>query len=90
MSADIDECANSPDICGHIGQVCINTPGSYRCECVDGFYADGGYCHGEYRFCCMPASKFSVTYEFASRVRKDSESMCRFDIVIMGRQGLQL
>ncbi|XP_025083736.1 LOW QUALITY PROTEIN: fibrillin-3-like [Pomacea canaliculata] len=42
---DIDECANSPDTCGHIGQVCINTPGSYRCECVDGFYADGGYCH---------------------------------------------
>ncbi|XP_074310668.1 wall-associated receptor kinase-like 8 [Silene latifolia] len=36
---DVDECAagsNSP-----CSTVCINTPGSYKCRCPDGFYGDG-------------------------------------------------
>lgn len=33
---DIDECSNSP--CGHSdGVQCVNEPGTYRCECKEGF-----------------------------------------------------
>ena len=35
---DQDECAMFPNkICSHI---CINTPGSFRCECHEGFVLD--------------------------------------------------
>ena len=40
---DIDEClifsANGEQVCGNFG-VCHNMPGSYRCECNDGFQGD--------------------------------------------------
>ncbi|TSK53727.1 Fibrillin-2 [Bagarius yarrelli] len=32
---DIDECAISPDLCGQ--GTCVNTPGSFECECFDGY-----------------------------------------------------
>ncbi|CAG0912309.1 unnamed protein product [Notodromas monacha] len=32
---DTDECAIKPEICGK--GVCMNTPGSHRCECYPGF-----------------------------------------------------
>uniref|UniRef100_A0A671M5C3 Collagen and calcium-binding EGF domain-containing protein 1 n=1 Tax=Sinocyclocheilus anshuiensis TaxID=1608454 RepID=A0A671M5C3_9TELE len=41
---DIDECANNNEtVCS---QICVNTPGSYRCECEKGFYLedDGKTC----------------------------------------------
>ncbi|XP_051532801.1 collagen and calcium-binding EGF domain-containing protein 1-like [Myxocyprinus asiaticus] len=41
---DIDECAsNNETVCS---QICVNTPGSYRCECKRGFYLedDGKTC----------------------------------------------
>lgn len=41
---DIDECANNNEtMCS---QICVNTPGSYRCECQRGFYLenDGKSC----------------------------------------------
>uniref|UniRef100_A0A8C2GL75 Collagen and calcium binding EGF domains 1 n=1 Tax=Cyprinus carpio TaxID=7962 RepID=A0A8C2GL75_CYPCA len=41
---DIDECANNNEtVCS---QICVNTPGSYRCECKKGFYLedDGKTC----------------------------------------------
>nr|XP_006627274.2 PREDICTED: collagen and calcium-binding EGF domain-containing protein 1 isoform X1 [Lepisosteus oculatus] len=41
---DIDECANKNEtICS---QICINTPGSYRCECEKGYFLedDGKTC----------------------------------------------
>uniref|UniRef100_A0A8C7Z3W8 Nidogen 1a n=1 Tax=Oryzias sinensis TaxID=183150 RepID=A0A8C7Z3W8_9TELE len=33
---DIDECRENPQICGY-NAVCNNQPGTYRCECEDGF-----------------------------------------------------
>ena len=37
---DSDECQAS-DACG-ANQICNNTVGSYRCECLNGFVADSG------------------------------------------------
>ena len=33
--ADIDECSRSQNRCPH---KCVNTPGSFRCECPKGYY----------------------------------------------------
>ncbi|XP_029891423.1 nidogen-1 isoform X3 [Aquila chrysaetos chrysaetos] len=42
---DIDECSEQPALCGS-NAVCNNQPGTYRCECVEGyqFAADGQTC----------------------------------------------
>ena len=36
---DVDECDENPDICG-FEQLCVNTPGSYTCKCLDGYIKD--------------------------------------------------
>lgn len=33
--SDIDECRISPDLCGQ--GTCVNTPGSFECECFEGY-----------------------------------------------------
>ncbi|KAM3863357.1 nidogen-1 [Diretmus argenteus] len=39
---DIDECRETPQICGSHA-ICNNQPGTFRCECVDGFqFANDG------------------------------------------------
>ncbi|KAK7901950.1 hypothetical protein WMY93_018719 [Mugilogobius chulae] len=42
---DIDECVETPNICG-AHAICNNQPGTFRCECVDGyqFASDGRTC----------------------------------------------
>ncbi|KAM9847427.1 nidogen-1 [Aulostomus maculatus] len=42
---DIDECRENPQICGSHA-ICNNQPGTFRCECVDGyqFGSDGQTC----------------------------------------------
>lgn len=35
LSVDIDECHISPDLCGQ--GTCVNTPGSFECECFHGY-----------------------------------------------------
>lgn len=57
---DIDECRISPDLCG--SGTCVNTPGSFECECFDGY--ESGFmmmknCMGK---CCQHAleSPFAV------------------------------
>lgn len=35
LSPDIDECHISPDLCGR--GTCVNTPGSFECECFHGY-----------------------------------------------------
>ena len=39
--SDIDECLTSP--CGK-NTVCINQPGTYICQCAQGFRGDGETC----------------------------------------------
>lgn len=55
---DINECAANPNLCknGH----CINTKGSYQCECFDGFQpsADGKQCIGKLSYMEMGKSSF--------------------------------
>ena len=47
-AADIDECLGANDC----QQICINTAGSYYCECNDGFILDSNEhsCKGGYIF----------------------------------------
>ena len=43
--ADVDEClGNHP--CDRDNGVCINTAGSYKCQCMEGMTGDGTYCSG--------------------------------------------
>ena len=44
---DIDECTVETDDCS---QICINTVGSFDCDCNTGFVldSDGSTCNGEY------------------------------------------
>ena len=46
MVPDIDECALDTDGCE---QDCINTPGSFQCDCFEGFLLneDNITCYGE-------------------------------------------
>ena len=46
MYVDIDECVLSTDGCG---QSCVNTPGSFMCNCSEGYVLneDGYTCDGE-------------------------------------------
>ena len=37
---DIDECDKDPSVC-HKNADCTNEPGTYSCECKDGFVGDG-------------------------------------------------
>ena len=44
---DIDECSENADSCS---DVCVNTKGSYKCQCSVGYTlgSDGTTCNGEY------------------------------------------
>ena len=45
---DIDECASNTSQCEHL---CINTEGSYRCDCTDGYQIVGTtQCEGIYDY----------------------------------------
>lgn len=44
---DIDECSNGENLCQRNAD-CINSPGSYRCECAAGFkLSPNGACVGK-------------------------------------------
>ena len=43
---DIDECAEGVHDC-HQKAECINTRGSYRCSCVNGYQGSGKQCKGK-------------------------------------------
>lgn len=46
ISADIDECFNSPNICGDRAS-CVDTIGSFQCVCNDGYSDNGTGCEGK-------------------------------------------
>ena len=45
LLSDIDECSLETDDCSNLTH-CINTDGSYLCECIVGFTGEGGSCTG--------------------------------------------
>lgn len=59
-SSDIDECRTVPFTRNVLNRTkfhdchemarCINTPGSYRCQCIQGYDGDGRTCTGEATF----------------------------------------
>ncbi|KAK7093153.1 hypothetical protein V1264_008796 [Littorina saxatilis] len=42
---DIDECETGDNTCIHLGQKCVNTEGSFQCQCQDGFVKKDDFCH---------------------------------------------
>lgn len=42
---DVDECVNRTEVCSADAE-CVNTVGSFRCKCSEGFTGDGFSCSG--------------------------------------------
>lgn len=59
--SDIDECSENPQICGSHA-ICNNQPGTFRCECEDGyqFGGDGQTCVGKW---CLRTARFNYTFQ---------------------------
>lgn len=47
LPSDQDECSAEDHNC-NLNADCVNTPGSYRCTCKEGFNGDGFSCIGEH------------------------------------------
>lgn len=45
--ADVDECSAGDQCRRELGNVCVNTPGSFVCRCQPGFRAEAPACVGE-------------------------------------------
>lgn len=58
LSLDMNECLDNPGICQN--GICINTDGSFRCECPFGYNLDftGVNCVGEKIKNCFEKKKF--------------------------------
>ena len=42
--SDVNECDDNPNYC-QVGGQCVNTPGSYRCSCKEGYEVGNGGSH---------------------------------------------
>ena len=69
VSVDISECVRTPDICGAAGQ-CVDTPGSYRCNCTEGLQLspDQQHCVGLYQV-TMPMDRATFCCRLDCRLR---------------------
>ena len=57
--SDIDECASRTHDCTREGEFCVNTNGSFTCECDTGYINLGDRCEGE-RVCLLPVILFRI------------------------------
>ena len=57
--SDIDECASRTHDCTREGEFCVNTNGSFTCECDTGYINIGDRCEGE-RVCLLPVILFRI------------------------------
>ncbi|KAL7980060.1 hypothetical protein Chor_001328 [Crotalus horridus] len=59
LPVDIDECREIPGVCEN--GICINMPGSFRCECSGGFFYNDKLliCEGSFRCDCKPGYRFT-------------------------------
>ena len=47
--SDIDECSTRTDNCTKLGQICVNTAGSFVCNCTSGYTQNkDSTCAGEW------------------------------------------
>ena len=44
---DINECSDGKTLCSNDNQRCVNMPGTYRCDCRNGYHRVNGVCEGE-------------------------------------------
>jgi CUB/sushi domain-containing protein len=56
---DIDECAEELDTCSVLA-TCINTPGSFECECLPGFVGNGIVCVDDDECANSPCDPFAI------------------------------
>lgn len=77
VCSDVNECE---ELNGGCQQTCVNTPGSYHCECSEGFrmHADGRTCIGKYSseiFTTLVVTIFSLLLpkDFCKHSLRDGE-----------------
>lgn len=79
--SDIDECYLNNTGC-HVNATCINTDGSFKCLCKDGFDGNGTTCHGMYFSLSFSMFTFGlslhlVPYKFANDGACIKLGLCR-------------
>ena len=52
---DVDECKSGLGLCGsaEVAKTCTNSPGSYTCDCQNGYELVSGTCRGISHTCIM-------------------------------------
>ena len=58
---DIDECNGGASVCDQTRGGCLNVPGSYRCNCSDGYILGANNeCKGEYFMAQYPEIQVQI------------------------------